>query len=215
MTVLWSNFPYLLQGAVVTLALSVVCILLSNILGFFLGAASFLGPGWLRAPIAIYVFVFRGIPELVLMFLSYFGLAFIGFDIPAIVGVSAALILYSAAYVTDYVRGALRTIDAGQVAAGRSLGLRWWQLFFRIELPQAFSLAIPSLINNAIITIKATSYVSIVGVWELTYASIEIVQRTLAAFQIFFGVMLIYFIICYPLGILARVLERRYKNILV
>lgn len=215
MTVLWNSLPYLLQGAAVTLMLSVVCIVLSNLLGFALGAASFLGSRWLRVPIAIYVFIFRGIPELVLMFLAYFGLAYLGFDIPAIVGVSGALVLYSAAYVTDYVRGALETIDAGQVAAGRSIGLRWWQLFLRIEFPQAFSLAIPSLINNAIITIKATSYVSIVGVWELTYASIEIVQRTLAAFQIFFGIMVIYFIICYPLGILARTLEGRYKNVMV
>ena len=215
MTVLWNSLPYLLKGALVTLMLSVACITLSNLLGFILGASSFLGNRWLRAFIAIYVFIFRGIPELVLMFLAYFGLAFLGFDIPAIVGVSGALILYSAAYVTDYIRGALETIDPGQVAAGRSLGLRWWQLFFRIQLPQAFSLTIPSLINNAIITIKATSYVSIVGVWELTYASIEIVQRTLAAFQIFFGVMVIYFVICYPLGILARILERKYQNILV
>jgi ABC-type amino acid transport system permease subunit len=64
------------------------------------------------------------------------------------------------------------------------------------------------LLNNSLTAIKQTSYASVVGVWELTYAALEIVERTLASFQIFLGVMAIYFIICYPLSMLARWCER-------
>ncbi|TAM82926.1 MAG: amino acid ABC transporter permease [Candidimonas sp.] len=211
MEILWLNLPYLLKGALVTLALSASCIALSNLLGLVLGVLLFMGPRWVRGLITVYIFVFRGIPELVLMFLAYFGLSYIGVNVSSVVAVSGALILYAAAYVTDYFRGALRTVDAGQIAAGRSIGLRWWQLLWHIRLPQAFSLAIPALINTAIITVKGTSYVSVVGVWELTFASVEVVQRTFAAFQIFSGVMLIYFAICYPLGVLSRILEKKFK----
>ena len=65
------------------------------------------------------------------------------------------------------------------------------------------------LLNTSLTAIKQTSYVSIVGAWELTYAAREIVERTLASFQIFLGVMAIYFVICYPLAVLSRRLERR------
>ena len=73
-----------------------------------------------------------------------------------------------------------------------------------VVLPQAIRIAIPPLLNNSLIAIKQTSYVSVVGAWELTYAAREVVERTLAAFQIFLGVMAIYFLICYPLSLLAR-----------
>jgi len=210
MDVLWANLPYLLRGALMTVELAVGCIVASNVLGLALGILLFLGPWWVRAPITVYIFVVRGMPVLVLMFLSYFGLSALGVDISSLAAVGGALVLYSATYVTDTFRGALRTVDAGQVLAGRSIGLRWWQLLWHVQLPQSFSLAIPALINNAIVTVKATSYVSIVGVWELTYASREVVERTFAAFQIFVGVMVIYFAICYPLGVLSRQLEKRF-----
>ena len=79
----------------------------------------------------------------------------------------------------------------------------------QVVLPQAARIAIPPLLNNSLTAIKQTSYASIVGVWELTYAAREIVERTLAAFQIFLGVMAIYFLICYPLALAARWSEKR------
>ncbi len=211
MDILWANLPYLLRGALMTVELALVCVVVSNILGLVLGVLAFMGPWWARAPITVYVFAVRGMPVLVLMFLSYFGLPALGVNISSLQAVGGALILYSATYVTDTIRSALRTVEEGQLLAGRSIGLRWWQLLWHIQLPQSISVAIPPLINNSIVIVKATSYASIVGVWELTYASREIVERTFAAFQIFLGVMLIYFVICYPLGLLSRALEKKFK----
>jgi polar amino acid transport system permease protein len=86
--------------------------------------------------------------------------------------------------------------------------MRRGKILREIVLPQAIRIAIPPLLNNSLTAIKQTSYVSIVGVWELTYAAREVVERTLASFQIFLGVMVIYFLICYPLSVLARWSER-------
>jgi ABC-type amino acid transport system permease subunit len=88
--------------------------------------------------------------------------------------------------------------------------MRWGKILTQVVFPQAVRLAIPPLLNTSLTTIKQTSYASVVGAWELTYAAREVVQRTLAAFQIFLGVMAIYFCICYPLGVVSRWWERRF-----
>ena len=123
--------------------------------------------------------------------------------------VGVAQIIYVSAFVAEIVRSAIVSVPSGQVAAARSLGMRRSTILREILLPQAVRIAIPPLLNNALTTIKQTSYVSVVGVWELTYAAREVVERTLASFQIFLGVMAIYFVICYPLSLLARWCERR------
>jgi polar amino acid transport system permease protein len=89
--------------------------------------------------------------------------------------------------------------------------MRPFSILRAVVLPQATRIAIPPLLNNALTAVKQTSYVSVAGVWELTYAAREVVERTLASFQIFLGVMAIYFLICYPLSLLARASERRFK----
>ena len=89
--------------------------------------------------------------------------------------------------------------------------MRRWTMLREVILPQAVKISIPPLLNNSVMMVKQTSYVSVVGVWELTYAAREIVERTLAPFQIFLGVMLLYFLICYPLSLSARALERRFS----
>ena len=87
--------------------------------------------------------------------------------------------------------------------------MRRGKILRQVILPQATRIAIAPLLNNRLTAIKQTSYVSVVGVWELTYAAREVVERTLASFQIFLGVMAIYFVICYPLSLLARWSEER------
>jgi His/Glu/Gln/Arg/opine family amino acid ABC transporter permease subunit len=207
-TVLVSSLPYLLQGAVNTLWMSAVCVTLGTVVGVVIGILSVLAPAVIRWMITAYVFVFRGTPVLVLMFLAYFALPAFGLMINVFVAVGGALVLYTGSFVAEITRGAILSIPRGQVDAAKSLGMRWGLILRQIILPQALKMSLPPLLNNSVIMIKATSYASIVGVWELTYAAREIVERSLAAFQIFLGVMAIYFLICYPLSVLARRLEK-------
>jgi His/Glu/Gln/Arg/opine family amino acid ABC transporter permease subunit len=207
--VLIANLPYLLKGAAVTVVLAAVVVSGGTLLGLLLGIVSASGGRLVRALTAVYIFALRGVPVLVVMLLGYYAFPALGYRVPAYVAVGAAQIFYVGAFVAEIVRSAIVSVPEGQVAAARSLGMRRFGILREILLPQATRIAIPPLLNNTLTAIKQTSYVSIAGVWELSYAAREVVERTLASFQIFLGVMAIYFLICYPLSLLARWCERR------
>src|SRR5262249_14052227 len=162
-----------------------------------------------RAAITVYIFVLRGIPVLVVMFLGYYAFPALGFRVNAYVAVGVAQIVYVGAFTAEIVRSAILSGHPAQIAAAKSLGRRRGAILRELFLPQAPCIAIPPLLNNALTAVKQTAYASVVGAWELTYAAREIVERTLASFQIFLGVMAIYFAICYPLSLLARWYEKR------
>ena len=161
--------------------------------------------------INVYVFLIRGIPVLVWMFLAYYMLPQLGLIIGDLFAVIGSLILYTGAFVSEIARGAVLSVPKHQIDSAKALGMNKFNILRLVIIPQAMKMSIPSLLNNSVMMIKATAYVSVVGVWELTYAAREVVERTLAAFQVFFGVMCIYFLICYPLTIVASQLEKRYS----
>ena len=207
--VLITNLPYLLRGAVMTLWLALAVVTLGTLLGTGLGILATGRSRIVRAAITVYIFVLRGIPVLVVMFLGYYAFPALGFRVNAYVAVGVAQIVYVGAFTAEIVRSAILSVHPGQIAAARSLGMRRGAILREVLLPQATRIAIPPLLNNALTAVKQTSYASVVGAWELTYAAREIVERTLASFQIFLGVMAIYFAICYPLSLLARWYEKR------
>ena len=208
--VLIRNLPYLLSGAVMTLWLSAAVVTLSTLLGIVVGTAGAVGGRTARALVTAYIFILRGIPVLVVMFLGYYAFPALGYRANAYVAVGIAQIIYAGAFVAEIVRSAILSVPSGQIAAARSLGMRRGKILLQVVFPQAVRIAIPPLLNTSLTTIKQTSYASVVGAWELTYAAREVVERTLASFQIFLGVMAIYFVICYPLAVLSRWCERRF-----
>jgi His/Glu/Gln/Arg/opine family amino acid ABC transporter permease subunit len=207
--VLLTNLPYLLRGALVTLWLALIVVTLGTLLGTGLGILAAGNSRIMRAAITVYIFALRGIPVLVVMFLGYYAFPALGLRVDAYVAVGLAQIVYVGAFTAEIVRSAILSVHPGQVAAAKSLGMRRGAILREVLLPQAARIAIPPLLNNSLTAVKQTSYASIVGAWELTYAAREIVERTLASFQIFLGVMAIYFAICYPLSLLARWYEKR------
>jgi His/Glu/Gln/Arg/opine family amino acid ABC transporter permease subunit len=208
-TVLYNNFPYLMSGAVMTIWLSLAVVVVGTAIGIGLGILASVGGRVVRATITAYIFVLRGIPVLVVMFLGYYAFPALGYRVNSYLAVGIAQIIYVGAFAAEIVRSAIVSVPSSQIAAAKSLGMRRYAILAHVVLPQATRIAIPPLLNNSLIAIKQTSYASIVGAWELTYAAREVVERTLASFQIFLGVMLIYFAICYPLALLARWYERR------
>jgi len=209
LAILISNLPYLLRGALITLWLSAAVVTLGTLLGAVLGLTAAVGGRIMSALVTGYIFVLRGIPVLVVMLIGYYACPALGIPANPYLAVGMAQIVYVGAFVAEIVRSAVLSVPAGQIAAARSLGLRRLAIVRHVLLPLAARLAIPPLLNTALTAVKQTSYVSVVGAWELTYAAREVVERTLAAFQIFLGVMAIYFLICYPLSLLARWCEKR------
>lgn len=212
MDVAFNSLGYLLKATQVTLAIAVATVVLSFLLGTVLGVVAALGGALVRSVVAVYVYIVRGVPVLVLIFIAYFGLPRLGIDAPNYVAATIALVVYFAAFVADIVRGSIAAVPRTTVEAGMAIGLRKGQILTQIQLPLGMRLALPPLVTTASIAVKSTSYASIVGVWELTYASREVVERTLAAFEVFFTVMLIYFCICYPISLVAAYLQRRIQT---
>jgi len=209
MDLLIQSIPYLAKGALQTIWMAVLAIAIGSVSGLALGLAAGSKSRLVRGSIDAFIFLTRGIPVLVLMFITYYAFPAIGYRVSSFAAVTVALTLYAAAFYTDVMRGALAAVPRGQLEAARSLGIARVPTVFHILLPQAMKSSIPPWLNTSIVIVKSTSYAAIVGAWELTFAAREIVERTLATFEIFGAVMAVYFIICYPMSLLSRHLEKR------
>lgn len=209
--ILIRNIPLLLQGAESTLFLSGATVLFSTAIG---AAAALLRTfGWWPCRVAVdtYVYLIRGVPLLVLLFFMYYGLPYSGIDLPPVPGGILVLSIYFGAFMSEVFRAGIEALPRAQWDAARSLGMRLPLILAIVVLPQAVRLSAPAFINTCILLIKSTSLVSIVGLSELTLVGREIVERTLAPFQILLGVALIYFVICYSLSRLGRLVEERMR----
>ena len=203
------GYWYMFRGAGMTVLMAGVAVLPATLCGIVLALAQVFGNRFARGAVVAYLFVIRGIPLLVLLTFVYYLLPLTGIDLPPFWGVVLVLAFYYAAFMSEVFRAGILSLPRAQWDAARSLGMTR-QLMLRIVIfPQALRLAAPPFVSLCVNLVKATSLVSIVGLWELTMASREIVERTLAPFQIFIGAACIYFCICYTLALYGKYLERR------
>jgi polar amino acid transport system permease protein len=209
MDVLFQSLPYLGKGLLQTLWMAALGIVLGTLVGAGLGVAALSPSRVLRGVIDAYIFLTRGVPILVLMFVTYYAFPAMGYRVSPYTAVTVALVFYAGAFYTDVMRGALQAVPKSQTEAAKSLGLSRTWIILDVLLPQALKSSVPPWLNTSIVMVKSTSYSAIVGAWELTYAAKETVERTLATFEIFGAVMLFYFLICDPLSRLARRLEQQ------
>jgi His/Glu/Gln/Arg/opine family amino acid ABC transporter permease subunit len=203
------SYWYLFRGAGMTLLMAGASVVPATILGLLLALVHVFGRGTARATLQVYLFIARGIPLLVLLTFVYYLLPLTGIDLPPFWGVVVVMSLYYAAFMSEVFRAGIESLPQAQWDAARSLGMQRHLLMRIIILPQALRLAAPPFVSLCANLVKATSLVSIVGLWELTMASREVVERTLAPFQIFLGAAAIYFCICYAMALYGRYLERR------
>jgi polar amino acid transport system permease protein len=206
---LYHSFWYLLRGAGMTLLMAGVAVVPATVFGLVLALAQVFGRRLMRTAVLGYLFIVRGIPLLVLLTFAYYLLPLTGIDLPPFWAVVLVIALYYAAFMSEVFRAGILSLPAAQWDAARSLGMTRGLMLQIVILPQALRLAAPPFVSLCISLVKATSLVSIVGLWELTMASREVVERTLAPFQIFIGAAAIYFCICYALALYGRHLERR------
>jgi polar amino acid transport system permease protein len=203
------SYWYLFRGAGMTLLMAGASVVPATVLGLLLALVHVFGRGTARATLQVYLFIVRGIPLLVLLTFVYYLLPLTGIDLPPFWGVVVVMSLYYAAFMSEVFRAGIESLPQAQWDAARSLGMQRHLLMRIIILPQALRLAAPPFVSLCANLVKATSLVSIVGLWELTMASREVVERTLAPFQIFLGAAAIYFCICYAMALYGRYLERR------
>lgn len=198
--------PRLLRGALVTLEITAIGVSLGFILGMITGVVRAYHVRFLDGIFKGYVYIIRGTPLLVQIFFIFFGIPnIIGRPISPFVAGVAALTINSGAYFGETIRGALQSIHKGQIEAARSLGLNWFRTMRFVISPQALLVALPSLGNQFIISLKDTSLVAVISVEELTRNGQIIIAATFRAFQIWLLVALLYLVLT---GISAFLLNR-------
>lgn len=204
--------PLLLAGAAVTVQITALSVLLGIIIGLFVGIARISTYRVIHLIAAVYVDFLRGTPLLVQIFLVYFALPVVtGQRIDPFVAAIAACSINSSAYVAEIFRAGIQSIDAGQMEAGRSLGMSWLQTMRYIIVPQAARRVIPPLGNEFIALLKDSSLVSVIGFEELTRRGQLIIARTYASLEIWLCVAIIYLVMTVSISRLVAWLERRYK----
>jgi polar amino acid transport system permease protein len=203
------------KGLGTTLLLSLVTAVGSMVLGTALGIALAGRYRSTRKIIRGYVELWRGLPIIVILFFVFFTLPAVGLVFSPFVAASVGLVLWGSAVMADNVRGAIESIARSQIEGARALALRPAQIMWLIVLPQAFKRLIPPTINLLASLIHATSLSAMLGAFELLESAQRSVQRLLMqegdshSFAILGSVMIIFFVICYPLIALSRWLERR------
>ncbi len=204
------SLPLLMQGLALTLELAAVSLLIAMVIGI---AASLMGMSKnpiLRAINRAFVAIIRGTPLLVQGFFIYFGITgILGIRMTAFTAGVIALSLNAGGYMSEIFRGGIQAVDPGQTEAARSLGLSKRQTTWRIVIPQAIRICIPSVVNQWCITIKDTSIISVLGFAELTKIGQQIIARTFRSFEVWIMVGVLYFIVIYLLTVLARIVERK------
>lgn len=207
------SLPLLIAGAGITVEITAISVFLGLCIGCVLGIMRLCNYKALRILANVYVDFIRGTPLLVQIFLVYFALPHItGSRVDPFFAAISACSINSGAYIAEIFRGGIQSIDRGQMEAGRSLGLTWWQTMKYIILPQAFKRIIPPLGNEFIAMLKDSSLVSVIGFEELTRRGQLIIARTYASMEIWACVALIYLVMVFLVARLVAVLEKRFNT---
>lgn len=213
-----NNFIRLLGGLWVTIRLSLVSILLSVLLGILLGVVMTFKNPVTKCLSRVYLEFIRIMPQLVLLFLVYFGAtkAF-GFNLSGETSAVIVFTLWGTAEMGDLVRGALISIPKHQYESGAALGMENAQIYRYIIIPQTLRRLIPLSINLATRMIKTTSLIVMIGVVEVLKVGQQIIEANRytvpdSALWIYVTIFFMYFLVCWPVSMLAGRLEKKWKN---
>jgi polar amino acid transport system permease protein len=200
--------PALMRGLKVSMMLIIPSGICGLVLGVLAGALRVYGSGWVMILTNGYVTIFRGFPLVVQLFIWYFGLPHIGIYLSPFVASVLGFTLCSAAYHSEYVRGAFLSIKKGQRLAAQALGFNKLEMIRTIILPQAFRRALPGCGNEIIYLIKYSSLAYMITCIELTGEGKVIASETFKYTEIFFIVGVIYLILTTVASFLLRRLEK-------
>lgn len=211
--------PLFLQGVKMTVLISILAILIGMVIGFFVCLMRLSKKGVIGAVLrcisGIYVWIIRGTPMIVQAFIVYFGMPQVigkfipGFKIDSYTAGLITLSLNAGAYLSEVFRGGIQAIPKGQTEAARSLGLSKAKTMIKVVLPQAVKVAIPSMVNQFIITIKDSSILSVIGLADLVNRAKVYVGSSYQFFATYIMVAVYYLVIISVLMVISNYLEKR------
>ncbi|SFU21236.1 amino acid ABC transporter permease [Mesorhizobium sp. YR577] len=207
----WSDIVYLLQGALVTIAITAASVAIGTVLGVLFGLIRAGAPWWISGPIGGILDIFRSVPLLIQLVLfnsfnSMFRLHWPGYTVACL-----CLGIYAAAFCTEIVRSGVSAVPTTTRRAARSLGLTWGKEVISITLPMATRIVFPSWIGLALGVMKDTSLVLWIGIIELLRSSQIVTTRVQEPLLILTITGLIYFLMSFPIARLGARLEKRWQ----
>lgn len=191
----FASWPALLDGIVVTLALSGIAMTGGLVIGILGASARLYGPRPVRALAAAYTEIIRNTPLLIQLFIVFFGLPGIGLRLDAPVAAAVALTVNLGAYASEIVRAGLQAIPRTQIEAGLALSLSKFQVFRHVVLFPALKLMFPALASQFVLLLLATSAVSLISVGDLFHAASIIQSRTFRDFEVYTVVGAVYLLL--------------------
>lgn len=203
------SFHALALGVPSTLIVSLLGIAIGLLVGALICAGALSLSKGLRRGAAVWISFFRGVPLMVQLLLMFYLLPVIGINVPPMVAAVLAVGLCSSAYVAEIWRGAINALPRGQAEAAVAIGMLPRAIWSRIILPQAVRLSLPALVNELILLVKASSLVSLVGIWEITRASQAEAGASYRPLETYVAAGCLYLVINLCLAALGRTLERR------
>jgi His/Glu/Gln/Arg/opine family amino acid ABC transporter permease subunit len=211
--------PFLLQGAIVTLELSVISMACAIAIGLLCALGRTSGNPILNAVVVVYVEIIRDVPLLVVLLVIYFTLPQIGLSLPGFWAGVLGLSLNVGAYLSEVFRAALGSVDKGEKEAGLSIGMSGFTVFRRVTLPQAMRIATPTVGGYFISLLKDSSLVSFIAVNELMRHGTILISNTFRSMEIYLMVAMVYFVMSFVIARAVRTIEHvltprylRYKS---
>ena len=208
-SVVLTKIPILLEGCVVTLQISFFALLLGMLFGIAGALCRISSNRALNSIAFMYVWVIRGTPVMVQLFILYFGLPQLGIKLPSMLAGVLGLAINTGAYVTEIIRAGIQAVDKGQMEAALSVGMSYRQAMVRIIGPQATKICIPPLVNQFIMTLKNSSIASLVTITELFRTGEQIIYTTFRSFEVYTAVAVLYLIMNSVFMVIADRLERK------
>lgn len=201
--------PLLWHGLLVTVYVSGLTLVLGTMIGALLAMMRISPTPLLRIPTAIYVWVFRGIPVLVVLFFAYYALPHLGLRLGAFAAAITGMTVTAAAYKCEIIRAGIEAVGKGQIDAADAAAMTYWQKMRHVILPQAIRTVIPPYINNAVLIVKNSALVSVITVPDLTLTATQVVSSTYRAVEIYSTIGVMYLILTSILMLLQQYGERR------
>lgn len=210
--VVWRNWDKLWGGLLLSLELALISIAIGVVIGLALALAHVSGGRWTRAAIAVYVEAIRNVPLILLVYLVFYGLPqAVPIRYGATVSFVVTLSIYAGAYLVEVFRAGLEAVPAGQIDAGRAIGLTPRQRFLYVRAPAMVRISLPALSNTFISLFKDTSVASVIAVPELTWGAQWINLNTFRIVEAYLVTTAMYLATGYVLLFLLRLLERRLR----
>ncbi|NTJ68513.1 amino acid ABC transporter permease [Agrobacterium rhizogenes] len=206
-------FGLLLQASIYTVTISLVSIFIGFAIAILISGMLLTRRSLFVRPAQIFISFFRGVPLLVQLLLIYNLLPAVGINVPSIVAAIIGLSLCTAAYQAENLRGGFASVPIGLVESAEMVGLTPHQIFRRIKVPIALRLTFPALVNEAILILKASSLVSVVGIVELTRMAQDLAGSTFLPLQIFASAGLIYLLINWVVALAGGLIESRLPGV--